>query len=230
MIPATDFARVLDGLSACLRQWREDGETEIETSPDTLRALAARAPSPPAPRPAAAVPERIARPAPARLAAPSIATRPAEPAPRPTPPPAAPAFACLAERLVELHDAVPADRTRVRVVAEAAAFQGSAGDLLAKMLRAAGYTLVGNPQAADVRAPGAAVLLIFGPAALAGVKPESMFNLVRGKWVRVGDFQAMVTFDPVFLEQSVAYKKLAWEDLQKILEKLALSVPSWVKR
>jgi uracil-DNA glycosylase len=136
----------------------------------------------------------------------------------------------MAERLVELHDPTPAPQTRLRVVAEASNFQGAAGEFLAKMLRAIGYVLIGSPELSDPRAPGAAVLLVLGPAALAAVKPESMFNMVRGKWVKVGDLQAMVTYDPVYLEVSVAYKRMAWEDLQKIPEKFALSIPALPKR
>ena len=229
VIDRSAFLDVLDDLTACLEHWREEGVRSVDATAETVRSLAARAaPSPRAPAPvASAAPSRPAHPAAPAASMPRPAPTPA-PA-RPAAVAAAPVFSCILQRLAELNDALPPARTRVRLLAEPSCFQGEPGELLAKMIRAAGYEITGTPA---LHAPGGepvAALLVMGPAALLVVKPESIFNMIRGKIAIHGGTPMLVTLDPVFLEQNVSHKATVWQDLQKLLERLALPLPPWVK-
>jgi hypothetical protein len=221
-MPAAEAA-ILEQLIACLEHWREEGVREVEVSPDLLQSLIA--PARPAPGPAGRQPPTTSAP-----------LRPAPP-PRAAPTPAAPprtvqvpVSVCLVERLAELNDPRPPDQTRVRLVAEPACFQGTAGELLDKLVRAIGYTRLGGPEPHPGPAAGPlAGILLLGPNALAMERPEQKPAFALGKVLSSATAPpTLFTHDPMELERLPELKRAVWEHLQLFLTRLRLPPPPWV--
>jgi len=130
------------------------------------------------------------------------------------------------------------------------AFAGAEGELLSKMLQAMKLTpeqvyLTSvvkcrstparrpHPEevrrcrpvlAAQIRIAQPEVIVVLGGAALAALKPEETLTAEdRGKWMELHGVPMMPTFHPTLLLQKPELKKAAWQDLQQVMKRLALS-------
>ena len=78
--------------------------------------------------------------------------------------------------------------------------------------------------AAQIRIAQPEVIVVLGGAALAALKPEETLTAEdRGKWMELHGVPMMPTFHPTLLLQKPELKKAAWQDLQQVMKRLALS-------
>jgi DNA polymerase len=78
--------------------------------------------------------------------------------------------------------------------------------------------------AAQIRIAEPEVIVVLGGAALAALKPDETLTAEdRGKWMELHGVPMMPTFHPTLLLQRPELKKAAWQDLQQVMKRLALS-------
>ncbi len=78
--------------------------------------------------------------------------------------------------------------------------------------------------AAQIRIAQPEVIVVLGGAALAALKPDETLTAEdRGKWMELHGVPMMPTFHPTLLLQKPELKKAAWQDLQQVMMRLALS-------
>ncbi len=78
--------------------------------------------------------------------------------------------------------------------------------------------------AAQIRIAEPEVIVVLGGAALAALKPDETLTAEdRGKWMELHGVPMMPTFHPTLLLQKPELKKAAWQDLQQVMKRLALS-------
>ena len=78
--------------------------------------------------------------------------------------------------------------------------------------------------AAQIRIAQPEVIVVLGGAALAALKPDETLTAEdRGKWMELHGVPMMPTFHPTLLLQKPELKKAAWQDLQQVMKRLALS-------
>ena len=124
----------------------------------------------------------------------------------------------------------PAPKTVV-VISDQASLAPEALALLDKMLAAIGFLRVGEQQPwdlAEVQNHAPIALITMGDPALREVSGQTSWSvgMVGGKWSTAGDLPFMPTFSPANLLDSQNYKRQAWKDLQAVLERLQLPLPS----
>lgn len=107
-------------------------------------------------------------------------------------------------------------------------------ELLQSMLYAIGYPLPDTPEAVtDITACANKACRIV----CMGEKANELFctlnmglKLVRGKWQSSPAGRMIATYAPSYLVNNPTGKRAAWNDLQKILQDLGLSVPEWTRK
>lgn len=126
-------------------------------------------------------------------------------------------------------------------------FVGPAGQLLDRMMAAMGFDRTRNAYILNVvkcRPPGnrqptaderaeclphlhaqlailrPAVMVLLGSTAVqALVADTARISRVRGHWQRIGDIWAMPTYHPAALLRNPGWKRDAWDDLKKVIDK-----------
>ncbi|MCC5843926.1 MAG: hypothetical protein JJU05_06720 [Verrucomicrobia bacterium] len=139
------------------------------------------------------------------------------------------------DRLPECLENHSPDQTTLLLVLEAGELkQPEYRELLQSMLYAIGYPLPDNPEPVtditDCTDKACRILCM-------GEKANELFctlnmglNLVRGKWQTSPAGRMIATYAPSYLVNNAAGKRAAWNDLQKILQDLGLSVPEWTRK
>lgn len=78
--------------------------------------------------------------------------------------------------------------------------------------------------AAQIRIAEPEVIVVLGGAALAALKPDETLTAEdRGRWMELHGVPMMPTFHPTLLLLKPELKKAAWQDLQQVMKRLALS-------
>ncbi len=126
-------------------------------------------------------------------------------------------------------------------------FVGQSGQLLDKILAAAGFSRAENVYIANMvkcRPPGnrdplpeerasclpflllqieliqPAIIILLGSSALKGlIDPEGKISQVRGKWIQWDQFLVMPTYHPSALLRNPDFKKDVWEDMKLVVQK-----------
>lgn len=126
-------------------------------------------------------------------------------------------------------------------------FVGKSGQLLDKILAAAGFSRQENVYIANIvkcRPPGnreprpeeraaclpylmrqiemirPRIIILLGATALKGlIDPEGKITQVRGKWIEWNDILVMPTYHPSALLRTPDLKKVVWEDMKLVVQK-----------
>ena len=126
-------------------------------------------------------------------------------------------------------------------------FVGKSGQLLDKILAAAGFSRAENVYIANIvkcRPPGnrepapeeraaclpflllqieliqPSIIVLLGSTALKGlIDPEGKITQVRGKWMKWDQFHVMPTYHPSALLRNPDLKKDVWEDMKLVVQK-----------
>jgi hypothetical protein len=139
------------------------------------------------------------------------------------------------ERLPECHETHPPEHTTLLLVLEARElYEPEHRNLLQSMLHAIGYPLPDQSEpVADITdcTDKACRILCMGEKANELFCTLNMgLNLVRGKWQATPAGRMIATYAPSYLVNNAAGKRAAWNDLQKLLQDLGLSVPEWTRK
>lgn len=139
------------------------------------------------------------------------------------------------ERLPECLENHAPEQTSVLLVLEKQEIASAESrELLQSMLHAIGYALPEQTQPltdlSECPRDAARILCM-------GEKANELFctlnmglNLVRGKWQSTSGGRMLATYPPSYLLNNPTGKRAAWNDLQKLLEDLGLSVPEWTRK
>lgn len=131
-------------------------------------------------------------------------------------------------------------------------FVGKSGQLLDKILAAAGFSRQENVYIANIvkcRPPGnrepvpeerasclpflllqielldPSIIILLGATALKGlIDPEAKISHVRGKWMEWNGIQVMPTYHPSALLRNPDLKKDVWEDMKMVVQKYRVLV------
>jgi len=138
------------------------------------------------------------------------------------------------ERLPEcLENHSPRD-TSVLIVLEERELEPAPRELLQTMLYTIGYPLPHTHEpfisAADCSDRTARILCLGEKANEAFCSLNMGLSLVRGKWQTTPAGRMLATYAPSSLLENNTGKRAAWNDLQKLLQDLGLSIPEWTRK
>ncbi len=221
----------LETLESHLEGLREKGTSKViwkGPMPTT-----AKEPDPPGPRPRQQV-----TPPDVRVAEPPQPVLPPSPPPpdeTKSVPPHSPLQVLRLKRAAECQDSLPAEKSRILLVMNAAELEEPNRSLFSDMLTAIGYRLDEAEYLEwDQQTPLAGQaerMLVMGNDALQATSTAGMdLQIVRGMWQQSPHGKLLSTFPPSYLQDNPAGKKAAWSDLQKLLKDLGLLLPEWTVR